>query len=707
MNAVRFPFLRPLVALAAVALTSLAPRAAQAPNDAQISGVARDASTGLPLEGAYVQLEGPALVSQENNRVRIRSAPGGKFKFSVPAGAYDLWSEYTGYQEARIPVMLEAGKSVESDLLLPLALKSAYRVEKVELPRQMIPEVSGVAFTPAGSLVAVNRRGEVWIRSPDGRTWRRFAHGLYEPFGVVADSETKIYVLQRPELTLLRDDNGDGEADAYETINDDWGITGNYHEFSYGLARDRQGNFYGGFGMASTGEFPWTRGKLNTTRVMEAAPGEKIRDPHRSVVPYQGWVFQITPQGKFVPWASGFRQPIGVALSPQDELMISDIGGAWVPTSVMYRVEQGKFYGHPDGLKWHPDYQGKPLTVEAMKSMRTPPAFYLPRGVMGGSPGQPMWDTTQGKFGPFAQQMFVGDVFSLVMRLDPEKVAGAVQGAAFPFLRNQGGLNTGNMRGVFGPDGALYLAQTVRGWTTGIEGIQRIVWTGENPVEIRTLRLGDQGFALTFTEGIEAAALANPKNYRVKRFQYNYHILDGSLPINEVEVPVLEAKPSDDATAVDLKLAELQPGFVYEVQVKGVASRRGLPISNPTGYYTANRLRSGQTQPGPSILKPVSKIAAVGPPDPVAGRQTFLLMCVMCHQPDGRGSPQVGTPNFTLPGGPLQQSFDDLVKRVQDGKGEIMPSFKNSLPLQDIRNVVAYVRETFGGIPAGPRPSTP
>jgi mono/diheme cytochrome c family protein len=69
----------------------------------------------------------------------------------------------------------------------------------------------------------------------------------------------------------------------------------------------------------------------------------------------------------------------------------------------------------------------------------------------------------------------------------------------------------------------------------------------------------------------------------------------------------------------------------------------------------------------------------------------------MCHQADGHGSPQVGTPNFALPDGPLQQSFDDLVRRVQEGKGDIMPAFGNSLPLQDIRNVVAYIREAFGG----------
>ena len=109
-----------------------------------------------------------------------------------------------------------------------------------------------------------------------------------------------------------------------------------------------------------------------------------------------------------------------------------------VPTSALIHAERGGFYGHPDGLKWHPGFQHTTVTLEMLRQMRRPPAVYLPRGLMGTSPGQPVWDLTAGKFGPFVGQIFLGDVSALLMRVDLEKVAGAYQGAAFTFLRGQG-----------------------------------------------------------------------------------------------------------------------------------------------------------------------------------------------------------------------------------------------------------------------------
>jgi mono/diheme cytochrome c family protein len=382
-------------------------------------------------------------------------------------------------------------------------------------------------------------------------------------------------------------------------------------------------------------------------------------------------------------------------LSPAEELFVTDVSGAWVPTSALIHAERGGFYGHPDGLKWHPEFQQKTVSLEMLRQMRRPPAAYLPRGIMGTSPGQPVWDTTGGKFGPFTGQILLGDVSALVMRVDLENVAGAYQGAAFTFLRGQG-LRIGGMHNAFGPDGAFYLAQTVRGWigTEGNEGIQRIAWTGETPVDVQTLRLSDRGFALRYTTPMEASA-ADAKHYRVKRFFYNYHQLDGSLRVDETEVPIERARATDGGQQVELDLAELQPGYVYEIEVSQfVRSQGGRPLLNPIAYYTANRLRSGQTQPGPTRLRPI--VARAEAPDPVRGEQIFKVNCMVCHQADGKGSQQVGTPDYTLPGGPLSRSDEELLATIAGGKNQ-MPPFGNVLSSQDIKHVLAYVRKAFGG----------
>ncbi|MFM9090992.1 MAG: c-type cytochrome [Verrucomicrobiota bacterium] len=676
---------------------------AAAPAPARLSGRIESESGG-PARFAQVRVEGAALAGRENSQVIQRAGNDGTFEVSLPPGAYEIWVTAPVHEETTFRLEVASGATVNRDLRLPALQRTPYRVETVALPRPMIPEVSGVAFTPRGSLIVTNRRGEVWIRHADGGRWRRLADGLHEPFGVVAADETDVFVIQRPELTRLRDLDGDGVAEIRTTVADHWGITGSYHEFSYGLVRDRAGNFYASSGLCSFGrgvELPWTRGRLRTEQYLPWTGPGAVPDGHRSVAEFQGWAFQIATDGTFRPYASGFRQPLGVGLSPDDELFISDCAGAWVPTSVLIHVARGAFHGHPDSLKWHPELRDQRLSAADVSRLRRPPAVYLPRGLMGTSPGQPVWDQTGGKFGPFAGQVFLGDVSAVLMRIDLEKVGGAYQGAAFPFLRGQG-LRMGGMRHAFGPDGALYLGQTVRGWmpTGGNEGLQRITWDGTAPVEILTQRLAERGFVLTFTVPMGAAA-AEARHYRFKRFRYDHHPLDGSLRREETEVPVTTARIEPGGRRLHLELAEVQPGLVHELTVaSAVTSAGGAPLLNRVSYYTLNRLADGTSVAGPSHLV-ASAEPAPRPGDPRAGADLYRLHCATCHGADGKGSLAAGPPDYTGARGLRTRSDEELARIVTEGRlpeppaVNPMPPWGNVLPAQAIRDVVAYLREAF------------
>lgn len=256
------------------------------------------------------------------------------------------------------------------------------------------------------------------------------------------------------------------------------------------------------------------------------------------------------------------------------------------------------------------------------------------------------------------------------------------------------------MHHAFGPDGALYIAQTVRGWmaTGGNEGIQRVVWTGETPVEILTLRLSERGFVLRFSAAM-AEVSGDPRHFQVRRFQYNYHPLDGSLRVVEALVPVTAVRLAEDGTSAEVELLELQPGFVYElVLAPEVVSRAGIRVTNRTAYYTANRLLSGQSMPGPSRIATTSP-AALRAPDAGRGGEVFRLNCMVCHQADGKGSPQAGTPDYTARDSPLRKADDELIAVITQGRvtpdGKMMPPFGNVLPPQAIHDVLAYLRATF------------
>ena len=664
----------------------------------RVSGHLRNSATGESIAGLNVIISGAALASNENQALIAASGANGEFEFQVPAGAYELETSPGRFQGAQYRLVVAAAAVVVHNFdLKPAAASRAYRTENVGLPRQMVPEVSGVGFTPAGSLVAVTRRGDVWMRDAKTAKWRRFAYGLFEPFSVIADSERDVYVTTRGQFMHLVDTTGSGEADLYSVIDDSSGMTGNYHEFSYGLVRDKFGNFYGANGLASKDGDNFqgvvAKGQLKMDKVVAGFSN----DDHRSLARYEGWVYEITPQGVFVPFATGFRQAMGLGLSPEGELFATDVSGSWVPTSVLLHVQKGRFYSHPDGLKWDPNFEGRQVTAEMVRQMRTPPVVYVPRGPMGSALGQPVWDTTGGRFGPFGGQIFICDWTGVVVRVDLEMVAGDFQGAVFLFLSGQG-LDIGGVREAFAPDGSLYIGQTLRGWgSTAKEGIQRVLWTGEAPVEIQTLHLTPRGFALSFTVPMNPAGLAALGNYHVKRFQYNYSIDDGSLRINEVDVPVTRAILHADAKGVDIDLAELMPDYIYQVDLSGIQGMDGSPVANPTGYYTANRLLAGSAYSGKSAL--VAKPVALGPADPAAGRVVFQTNCVVCHQPDGKGSKQVGTPDFTQANGPLTLPDAALINQITNG-GKVMPPFGHVLPQQDILNVVSFVRQAFGGAPA-------
>ena len=111
--------------------------------------------------------------------------------------------------------------------------------------------------------------------------------------------------------------------------------------------------------------------------------------------------------------------------------------------------------------------------------------MYFPYYKLGQCSTGILCDLTGGKFGPFQEQLFVGDLtHSMVMRVFLEKVNGRYQGVAFPFRR---GFDSGNVALEYAPDGSMFVFGSNRGW--GCVGpkpfaLQRLVWTGKIPFEV-------------------------------------------------------------------------------------------------------------------------------------------------------------------------------------------------------------------------------
>ena len=473
---------------------------------------------------------------------------------------------------------------------------SAYEIETIEMPPGLNAEVGGLGFFDDGRMIACFHRGEVMIYNPKTKEWKLFAEGLHDPLGLLVVDHSEILVMQQPELTRIKDTNGDGVADVYETVTDDFGISGNYHEFNYGPVKDRDGNLFIALNTGSSGDgiMKNVRGELKT----HGRDGENGNRQMFSVVPFRGWVLKVTPEGKTLPYASGLRSPNGIGLDEKGNLFVADNQGDWVATSALYHIQPGKFYGHPASLVWNDDWTDvNPfyMPVAELNNMRTRAAVLFPQGIMANSPAQVLCDTTAGKFGPFSGQLLVGEMNrERIVRVMLEEVGGSLQGACVPFMDGKG-LRMGNNRLAFAPDGSLWVGQTDHGWA-GAEGIQRILFTGKIPMDIHTMHLTDKGFDLTFTQPVDEILASDSSNYHMRHYYYDYYKkdpsegVDTSIQLDLQEVPVTDITISPDRKTVSITLDNLKAGYIYELKLDDIKSESGQPLENELICYTLNNL---------------------------------------------------------------------------------------------------------------------
>jgi glucose/arabinose dehydrogenase len=455
-----------------------------------------------------------------------------------------------------------------------------YRLMRFPMQDRLVLEAGALEFLPDGKLAVATRRGEIYLvdqpltDSPEDANLTPFASGMHEVLGL-ALRDGWLYCVQRGEVTRIKDSNGDGLADVFQTVSDGWGLTGDYHEYAFGSKFDREGNLW--VTLCLTGSFG-------------------------SDALFRGWCLRITSDGKTIPTCSGLRSPGGMGANAAGDMFYTDNQGPWNGACSLKWLRPGSFLGHPIGNKWYSATNGiigeKPqepqsgsrVMVEAKKIPQLePPAVYFPYGKMGQSASGIACDMSAGKFGPFSGQLFVGDqTHSTVMRVYLEKVHGHYQGACFPF---RGGFGSGALSLQFAPDGSLFVGGSNRGW--GSRGSQpysldRLVWTGKMPFEVQEMRAKSDGFELVFTDKVDRVTAADPASYRLSSYTYIYQVTYGSPEVDGTIPAITKIDVAADARSVRLYLDELAEGHVHELHLPGLRSVRGEPLLHPVAFYTLN-----------------------------------------------------------------------------------------------------------------------
>lgn len=428
-------------------------------------------------------------------------------------------------------------------------------------PNSFEPSVGGMDFTENDELLlctwdslgAVYRMEGITGLDTHAMKITRIAEGLAEPLGLkVVDGN--IFVVQKNEVTELIDLDGDHIIDYYRNVCDDFGVTTDFHEYSYGL-ESRDGKLYATLGVAM--------------RLMH----------HERQHPDRGTAIEVDPQGSYRTVAIGLRQPNGIGLGIDDELFITENQGQWVPACKFIHLQEGDFHGCQFG------------TGDRFENLEmVPPAVWLPQDEIGNSPGQPVPIYK----GPYRGQMIYGEVtHGGIKRVFLEKVGGVYQGCVFRFTQ---GMEAGINRLVWGPDEKLYAGGVGMNGNWSHKGnrfgLQCLDYNGSSTFEMLHVVATPKGFDITFTEPLTEASIDLIKDsIHVEQWHYIPTAQYGGPKLDLTRLRASALSLSENAKTLHAEIPGLMEKYVIYIKLPaGVTSTLGHDLWSGDVWYTLNTI---------------------------------------------------------------------------------------------------------------------
>jgi len=416
--------------------------------------------------------------------------------------------------------------------------KNSFAIDTIRLPFNnpwnALLFTSGHDFLNDESALLATVHGDIWRVTGIDKTlksvkWTRFATGLFQPLGLkVVDNRG--FVICRDQITRLHDFNNDGEADYYENFNNDVFASGGGHSFNTNLETDSKGNFY----------------------FTKCAEGN----------PHGGTVLRVSADGANLEvYATGFRNPNGMGISPQDIVTVGDQQGGWVPETRVDATRKGGFYGY---IPMH-HRDKKPDTYDA-------PFAFVPRA-MDNSAGGQLWvpDNHWGALAGKLIHLSYGRCTAMVGMTDlSEKTQGAMISLPGRYL-------SGAMRGRFNPhDGNMYVSG-LRGWQTSAvhDGcFQRLRFEGGKIRQPISYSTHPGKIEITFDTTLDKKLAEDSESYSIEQWNYLWSSQYGSKDWSIINpkknerdpVTIQSAKLKSDNKTVVLTVPNLSRAMQFELK---------------------------------------------------------------------------------------------------------------------------------------------
>jgi mono/diheme cytochrome c family protein len=446
----------------------------------------------------------------------------------------------------------------------PIEVAPGFRGERLPLSTEIMP--TGLSWRPDGRLVFCSLKGQVYeVVDTDGDgvedRLKLLADGLPAPYGVYTGPD---YVDVSAKYGLLRLWDGGASGRRVETIASGWGYSADYHDWAVGLPQNERGDYFLGIPCQQDKRSPAAaRFHGAVLRLVPRRP--TADDPRRFTL---------------APISSGHRFPMGLALDRAGELFVTDNQGNYKPFNELNHIRPGAHFGFINFLD-----RGKPLPP------RTPSAIDIPhpwtRSVNGicflYTPRELRAKLGRDAFGPLEGHL-IGCEYDTrrLIRMTLQHVGDTYQGAAYPLSIPPQDLSHGFLGPVVcgvSPRGELYVG-SIRdsGWGAGnnVGEIVRIrVDPNKLPGGLAEMRATRDGFVLDFFRPIDRDLAGRIDSYALQSYRREPTPAYGGPDRDRRTERVTSVEVAADARRVTLKLAEMRPGFVYELRLKNLAPGDG------------------------------------------------------------------------------------------------------------------------------------
>ena len=397
----------------------------------------------------------------------------------------------------------------------------AYEKDEIMLPEpnpwNAWMRTAALDFFEDGRMAVSTHGGDVWVVSGlEGMSpsWKRFAAGLYEPFGLKV-IRGQVYVTCKDRIVRLHDLNGDNEADFYESFYADWDVSMFFHAFNFDLQEDAAGNLY----YAKSGQYTDFR-----------LPGAVIK------VPADGQTSEV--------FATGFRTPNGLGMLPDGRVTLGDNQGNWIPASKISVIRSGGFYGYVNNLeregRWSPDGGRLRLDQVPIPESFEPPLIWMPQEFDSSCGGQ-VW-VDDDRWGPLSGRMIHSSfgkarIFYMMLQEFDDVAQGAIVRLPFQF---QAGVQRARVNPA---DGQLYLVG-LHGWNGGWPkelgqmqhgGVYRIRYSGRDMKMVSNVSVQSHSLVIGLNFLVDRALLKSDSVFDIAAWNYRWTQRYGSDQFSVIE----------------------------------------------------------------------------------------------------------------------------------------------------------------------------